>query len=85
MLLGLRELGLMDVTGQLIQTRKGDPRKVALASVVKAHTSVGNEWLAQRLAMGHDRSVSRLIRQDNENPQIRKLCSRIVKMLPCEY
>ncbi|MDH4444927.1 MAG: hypothetical protein QE267_07340, partial [Akkermansiaceae bacterium] len=47
--LGLDKWGLVDAVGRLIQTRKGDPRKVALATVIKAHTSVGNEWLAQRL------------------------------------
>ena len=69
---GLEELGLANDAGELIQARKGDPRKIALASVVKDHTRVSNEWLAQRLAMGHNRSVSRLIRQGNENSQIRK-------------
>ena len=44
---GLEELGLETDAGELIQARKGDPRKVALASVVKDHTSVSNEWLAQ--------------------------------------
>lgn len=81
---GLEETGLADEAGRLIRTRKGDPRKVALASVVKARTSVGNEWLAQRLEMGHNRSVSRLIRQGNDNPEVRKLCTKLEKMLPCE-
>ena len=82
--LGLDKWGLVDAVGRLIQTRKGDPRKVALATVLKAHTSVGNEWLAQRLDMGHNRSVSRLIRQGNDSKEIRKLCSEFSKMLPCE-
>jgi len=82
--LGLDKWGLVNAVGRLIQTRKGDPRKVALATVIKAHTSVGNEWLAQRLDMGHNRSVSRLIRQGNDSKEIRKLCSEFSKMLPCE-
>jgi len=82
--MGLAQFGLADEGGQLIQTRKGDPRKVALATVVRTHTSVGNEWLAQRLEMGHDRSLSRLIRQGKENPEVQKLCSKLEKMLPCE-
>ena len=80
----LEELGLVNDAGELIQARKADPRKIALASVVKAHTSVSNEWLAQRLERGHNRSVSRLIRQGNENSQTRKLGSMLKKMLPCE-
>ena len=76
------ELGLLDEKGQPIPARKGDPRKVA--SVLKAHTSIDNEWISQRLEMGHNRSVSRLIRQGNENPEIKRLCSELLKMLPCE-
>ena len=82
--LGLEILGLLDETGLLILTRKGDPRKVALTSMVKAHTSVGNKWLARRLDMGHDRSVSRLIRQGNDDLKITKQCSKLMKLLPCE-
>jgi putative transposase len=82
--LGLKNLGLVDETGQLIPARKGDPRKVALASTIKARTSASNEWLAKRLEMGHDRSVSRLIRQGHDQREVKKLCSKIEKMLPCE-
>jgi hypothetical protein len=81
---GMVEVGLLDETGQPILTHKGDPRKVALASVLKAHTSVDNEWISQRLAMGHNRSVRRLIRQGNDNPEIKRLCSKLLRMLPCE-
>ena len=81
---GMGELGLSDEEGKLVPKRKGDPRKVALASVVKSNTSVSNEWISQRLEMGHNRSVSRLIRQGNESPKIKKLCSKLLKMLPCE-
>ena len=81
---GLEELGLVNDAGGLIHARKGDPRKIALASVVKEHTSVSNEWLAQRLEMGHNRSISRLIRQGNENSETRKLCSELKKVLPYE-
>jgi len=54
---------------------------VALASVVKAYTSVGNEWLAIRLEMGHNRSVRRLIRQGNNDDKIKKLCAKLTTML----
>ena len=45
-----------------------------LASVVKDHTRVSNEWLTQRYEMSHNRSVKRLIRQGNENPKTGKSC-----------
>jgi hypothetical protein len=52
---GMVALGLLDGKGKPVPARKGDPRKVVLASVVKSHTSVGNEWIAKRLEMGHNR------------------------------
>ena len=57
---------------------------MVLASVLKAHTSVDDEWISQRLEMGRNRSVIRLIRQGNDNPEIKRLCSRLLRMLPCE-
>jgi len=81
---GLVQFDLVDEAGRLIPSRKGDPRKVALATVIKTHTSVGNEWLAERLEMGHNRSVSRLIRQGNNDVRIKKLCAKFVELLPCE-
>ena len=47
-------------------------------------TGIGNEWIWQRLEMGNNRSVSRLIRQVNDNPEIIRLCSKLLRMLPCE-
>jgi len=81
---GLDALGMTNEAGGLLPARKGDPRKVALATLVKARTSVSNEWLAARLEMGHNRSVSRLIRQAHENAEVKKLCKKLAKMLPCE-
>jgi len=64
--------------------RKGDPRKVAIAIIIKRHTSVSNLWMAERLGMGHDRSVSRLIKHGKSDETIQKLCQKLRKMLPCE-
>jgi len=72
---GLRVLKLCDENGKLLPVRKGDPRKVALATLVRTHTVMGNEWVAKRLEMGHDRSVSRLIRQGADHNEVRK-CRR---------
>lgn len=82
--LGLERLGLLEASGgKLVQTRKGDPRKVVIATLVKAETSVSNEWLTQRLDMGHSRAMSRLIRQGRENPEILNLGRKLEKMLRC--
>ena len=37
--------------------RKGNLRKVALASILKTHLLASNESLAQRLEMNHNRSI----------------------------
>ena len=81
---GLKALGMALPGGGLIKARKGDPRKVALATIVKTLTCVGNEWLSARLEMGHNRSVSRLIRHGGELPEVRKSIRILQEMLPCE-
>ena len=54
---------------------KGDRRKVICAAIAKGRTAVGNEWLAERLAMGHGSYVSTLvqrIRRDKKEQGILK-------------
>ncbi len=49
--------------------RKGDCGKVICAATAKSHAAVGNDWLAERLAMGHGSYVSSLanrIRRDKK-------------------
>jgi REP element-mobilizing transposase RayT len=58
---GIRELGLPGDRKGLVGLKKSDPRKVKLATLLRAHTSVSNEWIAGKLAMGHPGSVSRLV------------------------
>jgi hypothetical protein len=40
---------------------KSDPRKVKLAVLLRAHTTVPNEWIAGKLALGHPGRVNRLV------------------------
>ena len=81
---GLQMLELCDEKGKLLPARKGDARKVALATLLRTRTATGNEWVAKRLEMGHDRSVSRLIRQGADHNEVRKYLRSIEQMLPCE-
>ncbi len=81
---GICELELCDEEGNLLPARKGDPRKVALATLLRTHTAISNAWLAKRLAMGHDRSVSRLIRQGADRNEVTKWRQRLEQMLLCE-
>ncbi len=57
----LPQLGLPRTADELAALRKGDPRKVTAAAVLRRKTSVSNAWLSQRLGMGHTGSVSRLL------------------------
>jgi hypothetical protein len=54
---GWRKLGLPAEAAVL---KKSDRRKVILAMAIREKTSVDNRWIADRLAMGHPTSVSRL-------------------------
>ena len=57
----LKSLQLAPAAKSLTQLPKGDPRKAALASLLRERTSVSNGWIAARLAMGHPGSVSRML------------------------
>ena len=57
----LARLGLPEAPEELATLRKGDARKVLVACLIRQHTAAGNPWIAERLAMGHPGSVSRLV------------------------
>ena len=81
---GLRLWKMPDGKELQENARKGDTRKVAMAILIKRHTSASNIWTAERLGMGHDRSVSRLIKQGKDNETISQRCKELEKMLKCE-
>ena len=73
-------LGLSTIREDLLLLKKGDRRKVICAAIAKGRTAVGNEWLAERLAMGHGSYVSSLvhrIRRDKKEQRILKKCEVI--------
>ncbi len=49
--------------GELSRRRKGDPGKVELASLLRAHTTMTLKWIAQRLQMGAWTHVSNCLVQ----------------------
>lgn len=74
-------LGLGARAAPLSELRKGDWRKVLVAVLLRKRTSVGNSWLANRLAMGHPAGASKLISSfQNDEIQMEKL-GEIEKML----
>ncbi|MEO7339260.1 MAG: hypothetical protein ABI073_00120 [Luteolibacter sp.] len=71
-------LDLPPLREELILLKKGDRRKVICAAVAKGRTAVGNDWLAERLAMGHPSHPSHVstlvqpIRRDKKEQKILK-------------
>jgi len=55
------ELFELDLGKQKTPLRKSDPRKIAIAIVVKASTTAGNQWIAERLEMGDERAARNLL------------------------
>jgi putative transposase len=68
-LIAARDFGLPGTREELIHLKKGDPRKVACAALVKRLTSVSNEWIADRLAMGHPASMSQHVNRMRKEPK----------------
>lgn len=65
---GARHLGFPPSLPELSRLKKSDERKTQLAILLRNHTSMSNEWIAGKLAMGHPGSVSRTVsagRSDN--------------------
>jgi putative transposase len=56
---GLRALG--ETLGSVRPMRCNDPRKQALAWLIKGNTMVGDEWVTRELDMGHRSNVSRAV------------------------
>jgi hypothetical protein len=70
------ELGLPDTTEELRALRKGDPGKVICAALVKANTSVTNEWLTARLCMWHPAAMCQLVSRARKDPKIQKILKK---------
>ncbi len=61
--------------------RKNDPRKVLLARILRARTTIPNDWIAKHLAMGHPGSVSRLVSESRKNRELNNECDGLSKLL----
>jgi REP element-mobilizing transposase RayT len=70
------ELGLAESAEDLELLRKGDPRKVICAALVKGLTSVKNDWLANRLCMGHPAAMSQLVNRARKDPKNLKILKK---------
>ena len=75
------ELGLPKSAEELELLRKGDSRKVLCAALVKARTSVKNDWLASRLRMGHPAAMSQLVSRTLKDPKSQKILKKYGEIL----
>lgn len=76
--------GILDLPTKLSglkKLRKSDEKKVLLAALLRRRTAVGVNWIAERLAMGHPGSVSRLIGGVAKREWIDKRLRELDKML----
>ena len=72
---------LLGSAAELDLLRKGDPRKVICAAVVKRCWSMKNDWLASRLRKGNPAALSQLISQTLKDPKKIKFQMRYDKIL----
>ena len=61
--------------------RKNDRRKVLLARILRAQTTIPNDWIAKHLSMGHPGSVSRMISENRGDRELIAECQRLSKVL----
>ncbi len=84
----IREMGkvleLPTKEAELMKIRKGDERKVLLAALMRRRTSVGLNWIAERLAMGHPGAVSRLVVGIGKDKQVKMRLDEMEILLNCE-
>ena len=74
------EMELSESATELELLKKGDPRKVMCAAVVKRRTSVKNDWLASRLWMGHSAAMSQLVSRTLKDPKSPKILKKYDKI-----
>jgi REP element-mobilizing transposase RayT len=77
----VKVLGLPVTADAMAKLPKSDERKVTLAALLRDRTSVGNPWIARRLAMGHSGSVSRMIGSCRKSGELASIIKRLTKTL----
>ncbi len=81
---GLKALGVPAGDAALAALPKGDGRKVVLACLLREKTSVSNDWIAGRLAMGHPASASRLISAGRRQKDLTRKRNELAEILFAE-
>ncbi len=57
--------------------------KVLVAALLRKRTAVTNDWIAERLSMGHHGSVSRLVVAASKDAKLESELKKLMKLLKC--
>ena len=76
-----RKIGYEVRRESLATQRKGIWQKALLAELLKKHCAVSNEWIANRLAMGHLAGMSKVVKLYQESKEGEKMMTRYEKIL----
>ncbi len=74
------DLGLPTDVAALLDLPKGHLSKALMAALLAAKTTVGRKWLGERLAMGHQSSVSRQISRVRRDPRLSRQVEKMGRM-----
>jgi REP element-mobilizing transposase RayT len=75
------EIGYEVERASLAKQRKGIWQKALLAAMAKKHCAVSNEWIANRLAMGHPAGMSKVVKLYQESKEGEKMMTKHEKIL----
>ena len=79
----LAALGVSSERKDLEGMRKGDRAKVLIAVLLRKRTAIGNNWIAERLSMGHPGSVSRLVVTASKDAKHESELKKLIRLLKC--
>jgi putative transposase len=77
------KLGLTVAAVELAELRKGDERKVILATFLRHRTAVSADWIAKRLRKGHPGSVIRQVGIVKRDHKLQKQVNELENMCQC--
>jgi len=82
---GLALLGLPKDPGLLVGRGRWLEEKAVVAALIRKRTGVGNRWIAKRLGMGQEGSVTRAVRWAREDAAGRKKVAELERRLVLDY
>ena len=77
----LAELGVPDQAADLAGRGRRKDEKEMVAALVRSRTGVTNRWIAARLSMGHEVSVTRAVRRCRDDPKTARKLKALVRKL----